>query len=390
MNFEELGINTIFINQLEKLNISTPTPIQELVIGKILNNDSIIATSQTGSGKTIAYLLPLIQQLSQETAETKALILVPTRELAQQVGGVCKCLCEATSLKHTIIYGGVDYEPQIESLKANSEIIIATPGRLIDILERKMSEIQNIGYFLLDEVDQMLDLGFLEPIKTLSHLRNDKTVTLCFSATMTDSIKEVIYELNENIEVVNVENQRLAVEKINQINYFIDRSMMDALLLHLLRKEKPSQAVIFTRSRNMADRLVDILSQNELKSEAMHSDKSQAAREHILGRFKSLETTILVATDVIARGIDVDSITHVFNYGLPQSAEQYIHRIGRTGRAGRSGKAITLCCPTDKLLLEATCKLMKHNIPSEMNHPYMTPDVIKALEPQKKNKKKRR
>ncbi|MFI3262020.1 MAG: DEAD/DEAH box helicase [Rikenellaceae bacterium] len=381
MKFEDLGINSSFTERIEKLNISQPTPIQELVISKVLNNSSIVATSQTGSGKTLAYLLPLVQLLTQKGGRGKLLVLVPTRELAQQVGEVCAFLCESTSLKHVVIYGGVEYEPQIEGLKV-SDIVIATPGRLIDILDQKVIELNDLAYFVLDEVDQMLDLGFLEPIKLLAQLRTKDTISLCFSATMTEVVKSVIAELCGNIEHLAVENQRLAVENIEQVNYFVEKSMMDSLLLHLLHKENPSQSVIFTRSRNMADRLVEVLSMNGLKAEAMHSDKSQAAREHIIARFKSLETVILVATDVIARGIDIDTITHVFNYGLPQSPEQYIHRIGRTGRAGRSGKAISLTCPTDKLLLESICKLMKQNIPTNSNHPYMTLGVMKALESQ--------
>lgn len=388
MTFKDLGINDTLTQQLNKSEISVATPIQEFVIGKILNKKSIVATSKTGSGKTIAYLLPLIQNLSNNKG--KSLILAPTRELAQQIASVCSFLCEVTTLKHVVIYGGVDYEPQINCLKENPDIIIATPGRLIDLIEQNAVDINNLDYFVLDEVDQMLNLGFLESIKTLAKYRNIETINLYFSATMTEQVKEVISELYENIDSVSSENQQFATKSIEQSAYFVDRSMMDSLLLHLVRKEKPLQSIIFTRSRNMADRLVGVILQNDIKAEAIHSDKSQAAREHILDRFKSLETTILVATDVIARGIDIDTISHVFNYGLPQSPEQYIHRIGRTGRAGRSGKAVSLCCPTDKSLLESICKLMKHNIPIDMNHPYITPDVMKSLEPNRKPKKRKK
>ncbi len=398
MDFETLGINSTLTSQLNKDNISEPTQIQQVVIPKILSGVSVLATSQTGSGKTLAYLLPLVQLLTKPKVDNQiqAVILAPTRELAQQIGSVCATLCEATELLYTVLYGGVEYAPQIESLSRMPHIIIATPGRMIDLLEQNSFKINELKYFVLDEVDQMLDLGFREPIVNLSKLRAKSAMTLCFSATVPEKVSKIVLELDGNIENIVIDNQKLAVELIEQYGFFVEQRMMDPLLLHVLRSEKPKHAILFTRSRKMADRLKKILVENDMSAEAMHSDRSQAARQHILGRFKSGETQIIVATDLIARGIDVENVTHVINYGLPQDPEQYIHRIGRTGRAGRAGRAISLCSPLEKTLLGATCKLMKQNILMSTNHPYQTAELttmmalVDAPVKQPKAKKKHR
>ena len=381
MNFETLGLTSNLISQLNKYNISEPTEIQHVVIPKILSGDSVLATSQTGSGKTLAYLLPLVQLITTQKVdnEIQAVILAPTRELALQIGEVCEMLCEVTDLLHTVLYGGVEYAPQVESLSRIPHIIIATPGRVIDLLEQSLFTMSDLKYFVLDEVDQMLDLGFREPILNLSKLRAKSAMTLCFSATIPEKVSQIVFELDGNIENISIDNQKLAVELIEQFGYFVEQRMMDPLLLHVLRSEKPQHVILFTRSRKMADRLAKLLVENNMSAEAMHSDRSQTARQYILGRFKSGETRIIVATDLIARGIDVENVTHVINYGLPQDPEQYIHRIGRTGRAGRTGKAISLCCPIEKTLLGATCKLMKQHITMNTNHPYQTAELTKLM-----------
>ncbi|MFI3281356.1 MAG: DEAD/DEAH box helicase [Rikenellaceae bacterium] len=362
------------------MNIVEPQPIQKIVIPVALRNQSVLVTSQTGSGKTLSYLLPLFQLLTHtNSAGVKALILAPTRELAQQIGGVCGLLCEAIPIKYSVIVGGVDYKSQREELSAHPDVVVATPGRLLDLMEQGVVSLSDLRFFVLDEVDQMLDLGFRESIIALSQSRAESAATLCFSATLPDDVEDMVALLEPSIERLTVGGQSMSVESVDHLGYFVSFEMMDSLLLHLLKTEAAEQSIIFTRSRKMADRVVAVLSSNAIAAEAMHSDRSQAAREHTLARFRSGETTIIVATDVMARGIDIESVTHVFNFGLPQSPEQYIHRCGRCGRAGRSGRAISIFTPEERPILDSICKLMKRHIVLDHAHPYMTPDVSRAL-----------
>ncbi|MFI3263941.1 MAG: DEAD/DEAH box helicase [Rikenellaceae bacterium] len=391
MSFEILGVAPQLVAKLKAMNIVSPLPIQQLVIPEALGGRSVLVTSQTGSGKTLAYLLPLIQGVASiENRKARALVLAPTRELAQQIAQVCSCLGETLSLKCSVIVGGVGYDEQRKSLSQNPEIIIATPGRLIDLLEQGAVDINQLDYFVLDEVDQMLDLGFREPILKLSQLRAASAATFCFSATLPQEVEDLVNDLSPSIARLSLEGEKMAVESVDHLGYFVSFEMMDRLLIHLLRSESAAQSIIFTRSRKMADRVVGLLLENSITAEAMHSDRSQAAREHILSRFRCGETSIIVATDVIARGIDIDSVTHVFNFGLPQNAEQYIHRCGRCGRVGRSGRAISMFTVEEKPMLDAICRLMKRNIIIDNAHPYLTPDVTRALTMPMKGKSKRK
>ncbi len=386
-NFAQLGIKNEGLEILSKHKIENPTPIQELVIPRVLDRNNLCATSQTGSGKTLAFLLPLFQNLSCDAQDgIKALILVPTRELAIQISKVSEMLMEAYSVTYATIYGGVEYQPQIDALKQNPQLIIATPGRLIDLIGQDVVTLQGLSYLVLDEADHMLDLGFRDAILYLAKYRADDACTLCFSATLPEKVEQTIQQIAPNIQRLGVQSFALAVEQIEQSGYYVEFSMMDALLLHLLKKEQCQHAILFTRSRKMADRLAKLLCENKISTEAMHADRSQVAREYILGRFKSGETQVIVATDVIARGIDIDDVTHVYNYGFPQDAEQYVHRIGRTGRAGRTGKAITLSPPEELNLHKDICSFMKKNIPMSTEHPYKTLKLLKLLEAAKKKK----
>ncbi len=267
---------------------------------------------------------------------------------------------------------------------------MATPGRLLDLIEQGATDELQVNYFVLDEVDQMVDLGFRDPIIRLSELRCLGAQSLYFSATMDESVIEIISRLSPEAIELKISDMPLSVSTIDHFGYYVSFEMMDRLLIHLLRSESAQQTIVFTRSRKMADRVVGVLQQNSIVAEAMHSDKSQAAREHILARFRSGETSIIVATDVIARGIDIDSVTHVFNFGLPQSPEQYIHRCGRCGRVGRSGRAISIFTPDERPILNAICRLMKRHIVIDDNHPYLTADVTRALQdiPSKGKRKK--
>ncbi len=366
MRFDQLKIKDELVKNLENEGILEATQIQQDVIPKILERQNIAASSQTGSGKTIGFLLPLVQLLDQSKKE-QALILCPTRELAQQVGKVFEKL---TNKSACVIYGGVEYKEQIEAINSDSSIIIGTAGRVLDLVQQGVLVFKNLNYFVLDEVDQMLGLGFYDSIITLSKLRSAEAQTICLSATLTKNAIELLDNITSNIIIVNKETKLRANEDIEQYGYIVEMPMMDHLLIHIIRSNKIGQGIIFTRSKKMADIVAKKLLENGLKSEAIHSDKSQAAREYILDRFKNNETSYLVATDVIARGIDIDNIEYVINYGLPLEAEQYIHRIGRTGRAGNKGVAISLSPLEEKPLLDKICILMKKNIPMQVEHPY--------------------
>ncbi len=387
MSFEKLGITQQWLAPLTHMGVTTPTPIQQEAIPAILGGDNVLLTAQTGSGKTLAYLLPLVQRL-RNCASSRALVLVPTRELAHQVGIVAQQLLPSPSV--AVIYGGVPYEGQQAALATCPTLVVSTPGRLIDLLQQCPTYLTSVEYLVLDEVDQMLDLGFREPIHQLASLRSQAACTYALSATTSPTILELLHELVPQLVELSDKSERVAVERITQQAYYVEFALMDALLLHLLRKEEATRAIVFVRSRSMADRLAIVLRENAWQAEAIHSDRSQVARLHILDRFRAGETTLLVATDVLARGIDVAGITHIFNYGLPESTEQYVHRIGRTARSGSSGRAITLCTPSETPLYIATCKDIGEHIPITATHPYTTIGLTKALSPSPSKKKKRK
>lgn len=369
-----LGLDDNLVAALTVQNITFPTQIQRLAIPRILSGESLIVKSPTGSGKSLAYLLPMLQILTTRDLESQMLVLLPTRELAQQVGRVLESLGSSVSM--AVIHGGVDYDLQKEVLSRNPRVIIATPGRLQDIISQDIIILNLIRYFILDEVDQMVDLGFRQPIVELSRLRVEGAQSLCFSATISELVGEVMGEF----PIIEDESLPLAAQSIEQSGYFVEQSMMEHLLLHLLRSKNPSRAIIFCRSRKMADRLAELLRASSFAAEAIHSDRSQAARDYIFARFRGGETQLLVASDIVARGIDVEGVSHIFNFGLPLTPDQYIHRIGRTGRAGASGEAITLICPDEYNLLRGICGLMRQNIPINNTHPYMTPAVTRQLD----------
>lgn len=386
MSFIDLGIFPKISALLEERNITTPTAIQSLVIPRILEGQSVVAKSQTGSGKSLAYLLPLLQNVESQ-GDTQLLILAPTRELAQQIGEVARWLSEPLSLRVAVVFGGVKYEIQQELFATQPDVVVATPGRLQDIISQGIAQIENLKYFVLDEADQMVDMGFREPILQLAELCHVSAQRLFFSATLPEAVMGVISQISECAELVEDKSQPLAAQSITQSAYWVEQSMMSQLMLHLLRTLKPTCSILFCRSRKMADVLNFTLTESGFASEVIHSECSQAAREYILGRFKSGETSVLVATDLMARGVDVEGVTHVFNFGLPQNTEQYIHRIGRTGRAGKSGVAISLICPDEKSLFDATCVKMRQPIPASTTHPYTTLSLVRALSEDKRAKK---
>ncbi len=368
-SFESLGIGVELCDMLRRQGIVVPTGVQELAIPRVLRGEDLVARSQTGSGKSLAYVLPIVQ------GEGLALILVPTRELVRQIGGVFEGLgCDVA-----MIYGGVEYESQREVLASSTRVIVATPGRLMDLMEQGATDLEGLRYFVLDEVDEMVGMGFRGSIVALAGRRSELTQTLCFTATLGDNVCATIDDVVGSVEVVEDKSRPLAAQKIVQRAYYVENSMMDQLLLHLLRQKMPSRSILFCRSRKMADRLTVVLKESGFAAEAIHSDRSQAAREHIMRRFAEGETQLLVATDLVARGIDIEGVSHVFNFGLPLTPDQYVHRIGRTGRAGAEGEAITLLCPDEQKKLSQTCATMRQNIVVEATYPYLTPAVTRAL-----------
>ncbi len=376
-----LGLDHHIVEALRGCNITIPTPVQRLVIPRILAGESLVARSQTGSGKSVAYLAPLVQLL--RGGEGVALVVVPTRELVQQVGRVAQQI--GADLDVAQIYGGVEYDAQLEALARSPRLIISTVGRLQDLIARGDAELDGLQYFILDEADQMVDMGFREDIISLMKYRAEGAQTLCFSATLNEDVEGVVGDIPR----VECDGKPLAAQSIEQRAYYVEQGMMEHLLLHLLRGGDSSRVIVFCRSRKMVDRLTEVIRGAGFSAEAIHSDRSQAAREHILDRFSGGETNILVASDLIARGIDVLGVEVVYNFGLPTSVEQYIHRIGRTGRAGASGVAITLLCADEQRALGEICATLRQTIQVVASHPYMTPSVTAALA-NKPTRKKRR
>lgn len=392
MEFKGLGVEERLVAVLSGMGVSVATDVQCGVIPAVLGGASVVATSQTGSGKSLAYLVPLVQLLRlKRDGVVSALILTPTRELAQQVGGVCKGLIGGTDISVVALYGGVEYEPQWVALAATPNVIVATPGRLLDLIQQGAVRCDSLRFFVLDEMDQMLDLGFRDAIFSLAKGRCSDAQTICLSATLNEQIQQIVDELIVGgYQRVSVGGDNVSVAEITQQGYYVTTEMMNHLLLHLLKNDKPQRAIVFTRSRKMADRVAELLRSREIMAEAMHSERSQTAREHILERFRRGETQVLVATDVVARGIDIADVDCVYNYGMPLEAQQYLHRIGRTGRAGRSGRAITLSPPNESDLVVAACKLMRKNIPMSMNHAYTTPDLQREISLPRKGKRTKR
>ncbi|MFR9580345.1 MAG: DEAD/DEAH box helicase [Rikenellaceae bacterium] len=387
--FENMALDGRLVEVLKGDGIIEATQIQQQLIASAMEGGDQLAVAQTGSGKTYAFLLPTIHNIIHHGGG-EALILAPTRELAQQIGVVCDKLCRAVGLKSVVIVGGVEYSVQLDELRDSPSIITATPGRLIDLHARGAVELSALKYFILDEVDQMLDLGFCDSILSLAQLRREGAQSIFLSATLPSRVESVVEELMRDYNRVAIEDQSVAVERIEQRGYYVEQQMMDPLLIYLLRTLSPRRSIIFTRSRRMADRLTELLSREGFTVEAMHSERSQAARQHIIERFRSGEQVLLVATDIVARGVDVEGVDYIFNYGLPQDVEHYVHRIGRTARAGASGVAITLSVPADSAIVAATCRYMKQNIAMSTTHPYATPAILKELGGVPSRKKGRR
>jgi ATP-dependent RNA helicase RhlE len=366
MSFTTLGLSAPILKAIKDQGYTKPTPIQKQAIPIILSKKDILAGAQTGTGKTAGFTLPLLELLSRDKSSTKkrirALILTPTRELAAQVGESVSIYGKYLSFTSTIIYGGVSINPQLSALRKGVDIVIATPGRLLDHLSQKSIDLKDVEFLVLDEADRMLDMGFINDIKKVLAVLPKNKQTLLFSATYSDEIKKLSDRLLNSPVLIEVERPNKTAQSIKQIVYPVDKERKRELLVHLIKEGKWQQVLVFTRTKHGANKLSAQLEKDGISSSAIHGNKSQNARMKALQEFKDGDIRVLVATDIAARGIDIDQLPHVINYELPNVPEDYVHRIGRTGRAGSSGDAISLVCIDEHEYLSSIEKLIKTDI----------------------------
>jgi ATP-dependent RNA helicase RhlE len=376
MLFQDLNLIEPILKALKTEGYTQPTPIQEQSIPIILDRKDLLGCAQTGTGKTAAFSIPLLQILYNERAQhkeqktIKALILTPTRELAIQIDESLAAYGRHTGLKHLVIFGGVSQNPQTEALRRGVDILVATPGRLLDLINQKYVHLDQVKFLVLDEADRMLDMGFVHDVKKIIARVPSKRQTLFFSATMPSEIKQLADTILNKPERVEVTPVSSTAETIQQQMYFVDKGDKRDLLTHILKDKNIKTALVFTRTKHGADKVVKDLSRVGITAEAIHGNKSQNARQRALTNFKNRTTRVLVATDIAARGIDVDDLTHVINYELPNVPETYVHRIGRTGRAGASGIAFSFCDHEERDFLKDIQKLIAISIPVNDEHPY--------------------
>ena len=374
MTFENLGLVEPIQKALAAEGYTTPTPIQAQAIPHLLAGKDLLGCAQTGTGKTAAFAIPILQHIY--TAKTlergiKALILTPTRELAIQIDESFAAYGKFTKISHTVIFGGVSQNAQTNALRRGTDILIATPGRLLDLMNQGFVRLDKIQMFVLDEADRMLDMGFVHDVKKVIAKIPTQRQTLFFSATMPSEIVKLANTILTDPVKVEVTPVSSTVEKIEQSLFYVEKRDKKHLLNHILENKNIETALVFTRTKHGADRVVKDLNKDGISAEAIHGNKSQNARQKALANFKTRRTRVLVATDIAARGIDIDDLTHVFNYELPNIAETYVHRIGRTGRAGAAGIAISFCEREERPYLKDIQKLIGKTIPVIEEHPYV-------------------
>ncbi len=385
MQFESLNIIDPILKALQEEGYTTPTPIQAEAIPIILQGTDLLGCAQTGTGKTAAFAIPILQLLGankiyDRKRKIRSLIVTPTRELAIQIGESFNAYGRHTGLTNTVIFGGVNQNPQTASLIKGVDIVIATPGRLLDLLNQGFLSLRDVEILVLDEADRMLDMGFIHDVKKILALVPKKRQSLFFSATMPPEIVKLAATILHNPSKVSVTPVSSTVDIINQSIYFVDKGNKSALLVDILQDKSIKTALVFTRTKHGADKVVKLLDRHHIKAEAIHGNKAQNARQRALTNFKSQATRILVATDIAARGIDVDDLEYVINYEMPNISETYVHRIGRTGRAGAKGTALSFCDAEEKEYLRDIEKLIAKKIPVIDNHsfPLMDHNPVKA------------
>ncbi len=383
MTFKDLNLSEPLLKAIKEQGYETPTPIQEKAIPTILKKRDILAGAQTGTGKTAGFTLPLLELLlrakpTKGKAQIKALILTPTRELASQVAESVEAYAKHTPFKSTVIFGGVKINPQLVALRKGVDIVIATPGRLLDHISQKTVDLSHIDFLILDEADRMLDMGFINDIKKIIAALTKERQTLLFSATYSDDIKKLSNKLLKSPILIEVARTNASSETIKQAIYHVDKVRKRELLTHLISEGKWKQVLVFTRTKHGANRLSGQLDADGITAAAIHGNKSQNARTKALADFKAGKIRVLVATDIAARGIDIDQLPHVVNYELPNVSEDYVHRIGRTGRAGNKGEAISLVCVDEDEFLSNIEKLIQKDIPKVWLKGFKPDPSIKA------------
>ncbi len=397
MRFEELKIIDPILKALKNKNYTEPTLIQEKAIPLILKRNDVLGSAQTGTGKTAAFAIPIIQLVHQiERKEQgkptmRALIVTPTRELAIQIDENIKAYGKHTIIQHTVIFGGVKQTQQVEKLKKGVHILVATPGRLLDLIDQGIVSLETIKVFVLDEADRMLDMGFINDIKKLLKLLPKKRQSLFFSATMPENIVKLSNKILVNPKKIKVNPVSSAAETVQQYLYYTNRKTKKDLLLHILQNKKIDQVLLFAKTKRRTDRIARDLKRKGILCEAIHGDKAQNQRQKALKHFKEGKIRVLAATDIAARGIDIDKLKFVINYDIPNVAETYVHRIGRSGRAGEDGIAISICEPEENAFIKDIEKLIKQKIFLVKDNPF--PQTDKPMTPQEKkewNKEKQR
>ncbi|WP_134206888.1 DEAD/DEAH box helicase [Burkholderia sp. B10] len=373
MSFESLGLAEPLVKAVNELGYTSPTPIQQQAIPAVLGGGDLLAGAQTGTGKTAGFTLPILQRLHTFYTEhrgakraVRALILTPTRELAAQVEESVRAYSKYVKLRSTVMFGGVSINPQIDALKRGVDIVVATPGRLLDHMQQKTIDLSDLDILVLDEADRMLDMGFIHDIKRVLAKLPPRRQNLLFSATFSDEIKALADSLLDSPALIEVARRNTTAETVAQKIHPVDRDRKRELLTHLIREHNWFQVLVFTRTKHGANRLAEQLTKDGISAMAIHGNKSQSARTRALAEFKNNTLQVLVATDIAARGIDIDQLPHVVNFDLPNVPEDYVHRIGRTGRAGATGEAVSLVCVDEKQLLRDIERLIKREIPQEV------------------------
>ncbi len=375
MRFSELAIIEPILRAIEEEGYTSPTPIQEQAIPKILNGHDVMGCAQTGTGKTAAFSIPVLQLLAERPEvkgkrKIKTLILTPTRELAIQIGDSLKAYGRHLNVRSTVIFGGVNQNSQTNALSAGIDILVATPGRLLDLIMQGFIKLNEVDFFVLDEADRMLDMGFIHDVNKVLKVLPEKRQNLFFSATMAPEILALAAKILLDPIRVEVTPVSSTAEKISQSVYFVDKGNKNALLADILKEEDAESVLVFSRTKHGCDKIVRFLSKHGIKGDAIHGNKSQNNRQRALGQFKDKKIRVLVATDIAARGIDIEGMELVINYDLPNVSETYVHRIGRTGRAGNSGRAISFSDFEEKSYLKDIEKLTNQQIPVIDGHSY--------------------
>ncbi len=397
MEFKDLEIIEPILKALKEENYTEPTSIQEKTIPLILNRNDILGSAQTGTGKTAAFAVPILQhifldrQLNNSPRKIKSLIITPTRELAIQIGASFRVYGKYTGINNTVVFGGVKQGPQTIALRKGVDILVATPGRLLDLMDQGFIRLKDVEYFVLDEADRMLDMGFINDIRKIIAKLPEKRQSLFFSATMPEHIVQLSKKILTNPKKVEVSPVSSTADTIRQYLYYTNKALKKDLLHHILKDRKIDQVLLFSRTKHGADKIARHLKKQRINTAVIHGDKAQNHRQKVLAQFKAGEIRVLAATDIAARGIDIDKLKYVINYDIPNEAETYVHRIGRSGRAGEEGNAISLCGPEENAYIRDIERLINRKIERVKENPFpQTDKPMTEMEKKESEKEKQR